>query len=82
VEVALVAQQIGVPWPRDKRSLMKDEERNPSDMTQHLVRDWGILIKYRGYVHYLHKFVHKMLKNRKSGNLRTPRKQTSRIPLA
>jgi len=70
VEQALVTQQIGVPTPREQRSLMKDEERNPPDMTQHLVRDWGILIKYRDYVHYWQKFLHKMLKNRKAGNLR------------
>jgi hypothetical protein len=66
VEGALVAQQIGVPAPREQRSLMKDEERNPPDTTQHLVRDWGILIKYRDYVRYWHKFLCKMLKNRKS----------------
>jgi hypothetical protein len=62
VEEALVAQHIGVPTPREQRSLMKDEERNPSDMTQHLVRDWGFLMKYRDYVHYWYKFLCKMLK--------------------
>ena len=70
MEEALVVQQIGVPAPREQRSLMKDEERTPSDMTQHLVRDWGILIKYRDYVHYWHQFLYKMLKYRKSGKLR------------
>ena len=67
MEEALVAQQIGVPAPREQRSLMKDEERNPADMMQHLVRDWGILIKYRDYVHYWHHFLYKMLKTASRG---------------
>jgi hypothetical protein len=66
VEEALVAQQIGVPAPREQRSLMTDEERNPPNKTQHLIRDWGILIKYRGYLQYWHELLSKMLRKRKS----------------
>jgi hypothetical protein len=80
VEEALVAQQIGVPAPREQRSLMTDEERNPPNMTQHLIRDWGIFIKYRDYVRYWHELLHKMLKNRKSRKL--DNNQTSRTPTA
>jgi hypothetical protein len=80
VEEALVMQQIGVPAPREQRSLMTDEERNPTDMTQHLIRDWGILIKYRDYVRYWHELLHKMLKSQKSS--KHDNNQFSRTPTA
>jgi hypothetical protein len=65
----MVVQQIGVPAPREPRSLMTDEERNPLKVTRRLIRDWGILIKYRDYVHYWHKLLYKMEKQRNSWKL-------------
>jgi hypothetical protein len=75
VEQALVVQKIGVPAPRQERSLMADEERNPPDVTRHLIRDWGILIKYRDYLRYWRELLFKMAKQR---NKRKP--VNSQIP--
>ncbi|XP_066598608.1 uncharacterized protein [Prorops nasuta] len=33
------------------RSIMTYTERNPIDDTRRLVRDWGVLLKYRDYLH-------------------------------
>jgi hypothetical protein len=60
----MVVQEIGVPAPREQRSLMTDEERNPLELTRHLIRDWGILVKYRDYIHYWRKLLYKMEKQR------------------
>jgi hypothetical protein len=65
----MVVQQIGVPTPRVQRSLMTDEERNPLEATQHLIRDWGILSKYRDYVRYWRQLLHKIGKQRKARKL-------------
>lgn len=37
--------------PRVERSIMSTEDRDPVDDTRRLVRDWGILLKYRDYLH-------------------------------
>ncbi|XP_070170643.1 uncharacterized protein [Polyergus mexicanus] len=36
---------------RVERSIMSGIERNPVDDTRRLVRDWGVLLKYRDYLH-------------------------------
>lgn len=36
---------------RVERSIMSNTEREPVDETRRLVRDWGILLKYRDYLH-------------------------------
>ncbi|XP_012344449.1 uncharacterized protein LOC105736004 [Apis florea] len=36
---------------RVERSIMSNVEREPVDETRRLVRDWGILLKYRDYLH-------------------------------
>ncbi|XP_051163654.1 uncharacterized protein LOC127283044 [Leptopilina boulardi] len=37
--------------PRVERSIMSIEDRDPIDETRRLVRDWGIVLKYRDYLH-------------------------------
>ncbi|XP_078049403.1 uncharacterized protein LOC144476392 [Augochlora pura] len=36
---------------RVERSIMKSTDREPVDDTRRLVRDWGVLLKYRDYLH-------------------------------
>ena len=36
---------------RVQRSIMITTEREPVDVTRRLVRDWGILLKYKDYLH-------------------------------
>ncbi|XP_015189353.1 PREDICTED: uncharacterized protein LOC107073278 [Polistes dominula] len=36
---------------RIERSIMNQRERDPVDDTRRLVRDWGVLIKYKDYLH-------------------------------
>ncbi|XP_026668220.1 uncharacterized protein LOC108623609 [Ceratina calcarata] len=36
---------------RVSRSIMSRTERNPLDDTRRLIRDWGVLMKYRDYLH-------------------------------
>ncbi|OAD54613.1 hypothetical protein WN48_06501 [Eufriesea mexicana] len=36
---------------RVERSIMSNTERQPVDDTRRLVRDWGVLLKYRDYLH-------------------------------
>lgn len=36
---------------RVARSIMSKTERNPVDDTKRLIRDWGVLLKYRDYLH-------------------------------
>src|SRR5580765_2489692 len=36
---------------RVERSIMSSNERNPVDNTRRLIRDWGVLLKYRDYLH-------------------------------
>jgi hypothetical protein len=62
----MVAQQIGVPAPREQRSLMTEDERRPLKEMRQLIRDWGILVKYRDYVHYWRKFLLKTEKQRRT----------------
>jgi len=38
---------------RVKRSIMNDIERDPVDTTRRLIRDWGVILKYRDYLHAL-----------------------------
>ncbi|KAF3427989.1 hypothetical protein E2986_08115 [Frieseomelitta varia] len=33
------------------RSIMNNAEREPEDNTRRLIRDWGVLLKYRDYLH-------------------------------
>lgn len=64
VEDALVMLQISVP-AREARTQMTAEERNQPDVTRLLIRDWGILIKYRDYLHYWRELLHKVEAQRK-----------------
>ncbi|XP_054005215.1 uncharacterized protein LOC128890589 [Hylaeus anthracinus] len=51
VESYIVAfTPLEVP-PRVERSIMTSIEREPVDDTRRLIRDWGILHKYRDYLH-------------------------------
>ena len=34
-----------------ERSIMSETEREPVDDTRRLVRDWGVLLKYKDYLH-------------------------------
>lgn len=45
-----VLPSINVP-ARVQRSIMTSNERNPIDETRRLVRDWGVLLKYKDYLH-------------------------------
>ncbi|XP_025264221.1 uncharacterized protein LOC112637835 [Camponotus floridanus] len=36
---------------RVERSIMSNIERNPVDETKRLIRDWGVILKYRNYLH-------------------------------
>ncbi|XP_012267967.2 uncharacterized protein LOC105692961 [Athalia rosae] len=36
---------------RINRSIMSHAERNPVDDTRRMVRDWGVLLKYKDYLH-------------------------------
>ncbi|XP_012281342.1 uncharacterized protein LOC105700245 [Orussus abietinus] len=36
---------------RVQRSIMSDTERDPEDDTRRLIRDWGVLLKYKDYLH-------------------------------
>ncbi|XP_011645690.1 uncharacterized protein LOC105432536 [Pogonomyrmex barbatus] len=36
---------------RVERSIMSHTERNPIDETRRLIRDWGVILKYRDYLH-------------------------------
>ncbi|XP_012528324.1 uncharacterized protein LOC105832163 [Monomorium pharaonis] len=36
---------------RVQRSIMSHTERNPIDETRRLIRDWGVILKYRDYLH-------------------------------
>lgn len=36
---------------RVERSIMSHTERNPVDETRRLIRDWGVVLKYRDYLH-------------------------------
>jgi hypothetical protein len=78
--MVMVVQEIGVPAPREQRSLMTDEERNPPEVMRQLIRDWGILIKYRDYVHYWRKLLYKIKNQRKSRKLTN--NQIRQIPKA
>lgn len=44
---------------RVERNIMNDIERNPVDETRRLIRDWGVVLKYRDYLdawRYVFKF--------------------------
>lgn len=45
-----VLPSIRVP-SRVQRSIMTASERDPVDETRRLIRDWGVLLKYRDYLH-------------------------------
>jgi hypothetical protein len=64
VEDALVVLQISVP-AREECSQMSTEERNQPDVTRRLIRDWGILIKYKAYLHYWRALLYKVDNQRK-----------------
>jgi hypothetical protein len=65
----MVVLQIGVPAPQ-KRDVMTEAERHPKGETQRLIRDWGILIKYRNYLRCWHKLLLKMEKRLKKPKVR------------
>jgi hypothetical protein len=48
---------------------MVDEDRNPPNVTRHLIRDWGILVKYRDYLYYWRELLRKMGNQRKNRNM-------------
>ncbi|XP_076667832.1 uncharacterized protein LOC143368711 [Andrena cerasifolii] len=51
VESSIVAvPTLQIPL-RVQRSIMSNIERDPVDDTRRLVRDWGVLLKYRDYLH-------------------------------
>lgn len=44
---------------RINRDIMSPEERAPNDETIRLVRDWGVMLKYKNYLHaWKHVFDH------------------------
>jgi hypothetical protein len=63
----MVVLQIGVPAPVE-RAVMSEEQRHPKDETQRLIRDWGILIKYRDYLKLWRKLLLKVEKRAKKPN--------------
>ena len=65
----MVVLDIGVPSPQ-QRDVMKEEERNLKDDTQRLIRDWGILIKYRNYLRSWRKLLLNLEKRMKKHKLR------------
>jgi hypothetical protein len=69
VEGVMVVLQIAVPSPQ-QRDVMKEEERHPQDETQRLIRDWGILIKYRNYLRCWRKLLLNMEKRLKRPKVR------------
>ena len=51
VESAIITvPQLRIP-NHIERTIMKEWERNPEDDTRRLVRDWGVLLKYKDYLH-------------------------------
>jgi len=68
----MVVLNIGVPSPQ-QRDVMKDEERHLKDGTHRHIRDWGILIKYRQYLHYWRKLLLNMEKRHKKRKVRHQR---------
>lgn len=46
----VVVPTLQIPL-RVQRSIMNNIERDPVDDTRRLVRDWGVLLKYRDYLH-------------------------------
>lgn len=51
VESSIISSP-GVQLPgRVERSIMSVMEREPVDDTRRLVRDWGVLLKYKDYLH-------------------------------
>lgn len=46
----MVLPSLRVPT-RVERSIMSNTEREPVDDTRRLVRDWGVLLKYKDYLH-------------------------------
>lgn len=36
---------------RVERGIMTESERDPIDDTRRLVRDWGVMLKYKDYLH-------------------------------
>jgi hypothetical protein len=63
VEDALVVLQIGVP-ARMQPFIMSNEERKPPHETYRRIRDWGILNKYRAYLHRWRKLLSKVEEQR------------------
>jgi hypothetical protein len=68
----MVVLQIGVP-SLQQRDVMTEEERHPKDETQRLIRDWGILIKYRNYLHCWRRLLLNMEKRLKNSKVRHQR---------
>ncbi|XP_011499721.1 PREDICTED: uncharacterized protein LOC105363669 [Ceratosolen solmsi marchali] len=51
VETSIVSLPMLHLPDRVERSIMSDADRQPVDDTRRLVRDWGILVKYKDYIH-------------------------------
>jgi hypothetical protein len=68
----MLVLQIGVPPPQ-QRDMMNEEERHPKDETHRLIRDWGILTKYRNYLRSWRKLFLKMEKQAKKHKVRQQR---------
>jgi hypothetical protein len=73
----MLVLQIGVPSPQ-QRDVMKDEERHLKDETQRLIRDWGILTKYRDYLLYWRKLFLNMERRLKKHKVRHERAERTK----
>ncbi|XP_011687678.1 PREDICTED: uncharacterized protein LOC105449917 [Wasmannia auropunctata] len=52
VESNIVSLPTTIRLPtRVERDIMSHTERNPVDETRRLIRDWGVILKYRDYLH-------------------------------
>jgi hypothetical protein len=70
VEYALVVLQIGVPAREQSTQMTREEINPPQDDTDRLIRDWGILFKYRDYLHCWRNLLLRIEKPRKKQKAR------------
>jgi hypothetical protein len=68
----MVVLQIAVPTSQE-RDVMTEAERHPEGETQRLIRDWGILLKYRNYLSCWHRLLLKLQRRLKKSKLRHQR---------
>lgn len=50
IESHIISSALRLPI-RVNRDIMNDVERDPIDETKRLIRDWGVILKYRNYLH-------------------------------